>query len=65
MPLPSVPTRTDAAVACQCGGAARINAVAPIPTDPERMRHFYHCADCGQDLAFDVMKKGVAEKADA
>ncbi|RDV04987.1 hypothetical protein [Undibacter mobilis] len=59
MSLPSVPTRTDAAVACGCGGIARITAVAPIPSRPDRMRHVYRCAECGQDLVFEVMKKGV------
>lgn len=56
---PAVPTRTDAAVACRCGGIAGISAVAPIPAEPQRMRHTYHCDGCGADRVFDVMKKGV------
>lgn len=63
MSLPSVPTRTDAAIACGCGGVARISAVAPIPLRQDRMRNTYTCAECGQERAFDVMKKGVREDA--
>ena len=58
MSLPSIPTRTDAAIACPCGGVARISAVAPIPMRPDRMRNTYSCAECGQEHAFEVMKKG-------
>ena len=63
MSLPSIPTRTDAAIACNCGGVARISAVAPIPTRPDRMRNSYSCAECGQESAFEVLKKGVREDA--
>ena len=56
---PKIPTRTDATVACGCGGIARITAVAPIVDQPDHMRHTYHCGDCGKDLVFEVMKKGV------
>ena len=56
---PKIPTRTDAAVTCGCGGIARITAVAPIVDRPDHMRHTYHCGDCGKDLVFEVMKKGV------
>ena len=57
MTLPTIPTRTDAAVACKCGNAARISAVATIPDVPDRMRHTYTCAECGQELVFDVAKR--------
>jgi hypothetical protein len=33
--------------------------VAPIVDQPDHMRHTYHCSDCGKDLVFEVMKKGV------
>jgi len=63
MSLPKIPTRTDAAIACRCGGVARISAVAPIPTRPNHMRNSYTCAECGQEQSFDVLKKGVEEGA--
>ncbi len=63
MSLPAIPTRTDAAIACHCGGVARISAVAPIPMRPDRMRNSYSCAECGQESAFEVMKKGVSGEA--
>ena len=63
MSLPSIPTRTDAAIACPCGGVARISAVAPIPMRPDRMRNTYSCAECGQEHAFEVMKKGARGEA--
>ena len=63
MSLPTIPSRTDAAIACQCGGVARYSAVAPIPTQPDRMRNSYTCTECGQESAFAVLKKGVREDA--
>lgn len=63
MSLPSIPTRTDAAIACNCGGVARISAVAPIPMQPDRMRNSYACAECGQESSFEVLKKGVRGEA--
>ena len=59
---PKIPTRTDAYVACACGGTMGIVTVEPIPGRPDFMRHTYHCRDCGKDATFDVAKKGVAAK---
>ncbi|MDP1908561.1 MAG: hypothetical protein Q8K85_09675 [Hyphomicrobium sp.] len=54
---PAIPTRTDAFVACACGGTAKIATVAPIAHDPDHMRHGYTCPDCGAEASFDVAKK--------
>jgi hypothetical protein len=54
---PKIPTRTDAFVACDCGGTAKIATVAPISDRPDHMRHLYTCPDCGKDMSFDVEKK--------
>jgi len=59
---PKTPTRTDAYVACACGGVMGIVTAEPIPDRPDFMRHTYHCADCGKNAMFDVAKKGVAAK---
>lgn len=59
---PKTPTRTDAYVACACGGTMGIVTVEPIPDKADFMRHTYHCRDCGKDATFDVAKKGVAAK---
>ena len=55
---PKIPTRTDAVIACACGGTMSIATVAPIPDNPDHMRHMYHCAGCDKDATFDVAKKG-------
>lgn len=55
--IAKIPTRTDSYVLCPCGGTAAIAMVAPIPDDPEHMRHLYTCLDCGKELTFDVAKK--------
>ena len=54
---PKIPTRTDAYVACDCGGTAKIATVAPIGDKPDHMRHLYICPDCSAELRFDVEKK--------
>ena len=59
--IPRIPTRTDAYVLCGCGGTAKIAAVAPIPDDPDHMRHLYACLECGAEASFDVAKKAKAE----
>jgi hypothetical protein len=59
MTLPDKPTRTDAHVRCTCGGVMTITAVAPIPNQPDKMRHSYVCVDCGAEANFEVAKKGV------
>lgn len=53
-----VRTRTDAYVMCPCGGTAAITAVAPIPDEPDQMRHTYACLECGKEMKFDVAKLG-------
>ena len=58
--IPKIPTRTDAFVLCPCGGTATIATVAPIPDDPDHMRHLYACLDCGKELTFDVGKKAAS-----
>jgi len=35
-----------------------IVTVAPIPDQPDFMRHVYRCRDCGTLATFDVAKKG-------
>ncbi|MDO8877893.1 MAG: hypothetical protein Q8M24_10810 [Pseudolabrys sp.] len=57
--IPKIPSRIDAFVLCPCSGTAGIATVAPIPEDPDHMRHLYTCLDCGKDLSFDVAKNGV------
>ena len=59
---PKIPTRTDAYIACACGGTMVIVSVAPIPDKSDLMRHTYRCRDCGKDATFDVAKKGVVAK---
>lgn len=59
----TTPTRTDAYVLCPCGGTAAIATVAPIPDEPDQMRHTYACLECGKETRFDVAKK-VQEKAE-
>ena len=61
MPPPKIPTRTDAFVACACGGTMTIATVVPIPNKPDFMRHTYHCNGCGADATFDVAKKSKSE----
>ena len=53
----TLPTRTDAYVLCPCGGTAAIATVAPIPDEPDHMRHTYACLECGKEMKFDVAKK--------
>lgn len=62
---PKTPTRTDAYVACVCGGTMGIVTVEPIPSEPGFMRHSYLCQTCGKTATFDVAKKSAAGKAAA
>lgn len=59
--IPKIPTRTDAFVQCGCGGTAKIAGVAPIPGDPDHMRHLYACLECAKEMTFDVAKKRKEE----
>jgi hypothetical protein len=54
--LPKTPTRTDAYVACTCGGTMGISTVEPVPDEPMIMRHTYVCLDCGKMAEFKVAK---------
>lgn len=54
---PKIPTRTDATVACACGGVMSIAMVSPIPGKATHMRHDYACAACGASASFEVEKK--------
>lgn len=56
---PDIPTRTDAYVACTCGGIMCITAAEPILDKPAHMRHAYKCLECGKVATFEVEKKSA------
>lgn len=56
---PTIPTRTDAYVACTCGGTMCIVDAEPIADKPAFMCHVYKCLDCGKVATFEVAKKAV------
>ena len=54
---PTIPTRTDAYVACACGGTMCITEAEPVADNPLLMRHAYTCLKCGKEATFEVEKK--------
>ena len=56
---PRIPTRTDAYVACACGGTMCIVDAEPVADKPALMNHTYKCLDCGKVATFEVEKKSM------
>jgi hypothetical protein len=57
--IPKIPTRTDAYVACTCGGTMCISEAELIADKPMRMSHTYKCLACGKEATFEVEKKST------
>jgi hypothetical protein len=60
---PTIPTRSDAYVACACGGTMCITEAEPVLDKPTHMRHAYKCLECGKEATFEVEKKKGARVA--